>query len=193
MKYGRFMQPIEGHNMLFVAQRTAVPVPRVFAIYQQRREDEVLITYILMEYIPGTTLLDAWGSLDYDRKARIARTLRLYFDQLRLLQNPEGYRYHGSIAGGPPLDYMFTETDHGPTEATTTFWHESQLIDCFLRIYALEGGELMAHKARYYRQVLPQILYSNRPPVFTHNDFQRKNVMLRPDRQLVSIDWEFAS
>ncbi|KAK7963641.1 hypothetical protein PG996_008665 [Apiospora saccharicola] len=54
-------------------------------------------------------------------------------------------------------------------------------------------GERTAHKLRYYQHVLPTHLRGNEAPVFTHNDFQRKNVMVRPDGTLVVIDWEFAS
>ncbi|KAI0895509.1 hypothetical protein F4806DRAFT_84465 [Annulohypoxylon nitens] len=87
VKFGIHVHPIEGYNMLYVAKYTTVPIPKVYAIYQCQEEQRI-ITYILMQYIPGTTLLDLWGSLDRARKTAITLTLRTYFDQLRQLQPP---------------------------------------------------------------------------------------------------------
>ncbi|KAK2480694.1 hypothetical protein H9L39_06333 [Fusarium oxysporum f. sp. albedinis] len=60
MKFGRNVRPIEANNMLYVAKHTTIPVPRVYAIYQ-RKENKKTITYILMEYIPGKSLVDLCG------------------------------------------------------------------------------------------------------------------------------------
>ncbi|KAH8650416.1 kinase-like domain-containing protein [Ilyonectria robusta] len=188
IKFGIHVHPIEAHNMLYVAKSTTVPVPKVYAIYQ-RREKQSVVTYIVMQYVPGTTLLNLWGSLDQARKTAIARTLRTYFHQLRQLQHPG---YFGNIAGGPPLDDMFSATQ-GAHEVKTSFATEDELIDCIIRIYLLETGERMAHKTRYYQHVLSTVLRGDGSPVFTHNDFQRKNVMVQPDGTLIIIDWEFAS
>ncbi|ORY10470.1 kinase-like domain-containing protein [Clohesyomyces aquaticus] len=188
VKFGVHIRPIEAHNMMHVAKNTRVAVPKVYAIYQ-RQEKQSVVTYIVMQYIPGTTLLNMWGSLDHDRKTAIARTLRTYFDELRQVQHPG---YFGNIASGPPLDDMFSATQ-GAQEVTTSFATEDGLIDCILRIYSLETGERMAHKTRYYKHVLPTVLRGNDYPVFTHNDFQRKNVMVQPDGTPFIIDWEFAS
>ncbi len=87
VNFGVHVHPIEGSTMLYVAKFTTVPIPKVYAIYQCQEEQRI-ITYMLMQYIPGTTLLDAWGSLDRARKTAIALTLRTYFDQLRQLQPP---------------------------------------------------------------------------------------------------------
>lgn len=147
------------------------------------------MTYIVMQYVPGTSLLNLWDSLNNARKTTIARTLRTDFDQLRQLQHPG---YFGNIEGGPPLDNMFSATN-GAHEVNTSFATEDELINCIIRIYELETGERMAPKTQYYRHILPAILRGNGSPVFTHNDFQRKNIMVQPDGTPVIIDWEFAS
>jgi thiamine kinase-like enzyme len=53
----------------------------------------------------------------------------------------------------------------------------------------------MAHKTRYCRSVLPTALpvEGNDQPVFTHNDLQRKHIMVKDNGDLVTIDWESAS
>ncbi|KAH9908220.1 protein kinase-like domain-containing protein [Xylariomycetidae sp. FL2044] len=193
IKFGVSVHPIEAHNMLYVAKSTTVPVPKVYAIYQcqeQCQEEQCTITYIVMEYVPGKTLLDVWDSLDQARKTSIAQTLRAYFEQLRQLPHPG---YYGNIAGGPPHDDIITVGATSPHAAKTSFATEDELINYVIRVYSLETGERMAPKVRYYRHVLPTELRGDGDPVFTHNDFQRKNVMVKPDGELVVIDWEYAS
>ncbi|UPK99102.1 hypothetical protein LCI18_010037 [Fusarium solani-melongenae] len=70
---------------------------------------------------------------------------------------------------------------------------EDELIDWIIRIYSLETGERTAYKTRYYQHILPTVLRGDGTPTFTHNDFQRKNVIVRDDGVPVIIDWEFAS
>ncbi|KAI8710726.1 APH domain-containing protein [Fusarium sp. LHS14.1] len=188
MKFGVDVQPIEAHNMLYVAKSTTVPVPKVYAIYQ-RREKQSVVTYIVMQYVQGTTLLNLWGSLDQARKTSIAETLRAYFDQLRQLKHPG---FFGNIDGGPPLDDIFSATQ-GATEIKGSFATEDELIDWIIRIYSLETGERTAYKTRYYQHILPTVLRGVDTPIFTHNDFQRKNIIVQDDGVPVIIDWEFAS
>lgn len=188
VKYGFFVESIEAYNMLHVARCTSVPVPKVYAIYR-RAEEHGVLTYIVMDFVPGSSLQNLWASLDRDRKVAIAKTLRLHFDELRKLQHPG---YFGNLHRGPPLDELFLGTQ-GAQEAKSSFATEDELINCIIRIYGLETGERMAERTHYYQHVLPHHLRGNGSPVFTHNDFQRKNIIIKPDEALVIIDWEFAS
>ncbi|WQF80803.1 Putative protein kinase-like domain superfamily [Colletotrichum destructivum] len=95
IKFGVHVHPIEGHNMLYVGKLTTVPVPKPYVIYQHRKQQKV-ITYIVMQDVAGTTLVDLWGGLDHARKTAIVMTLRTYFDQLRQLPHPG---YFGNIEG----------------------------------------------------------------------------------------------
>lgn len=188
VKFGTGVVPIEAENMLFVKKSTTIPIPKVFAIYQSQGDEKRRTPYIVMEYVLGTSLLALWSGLSTDEKAAIATQLRTYFDQLRQLQHPG---YFGNIAGGPPLDDVFN-APLGSKEVNGPFATEDELLDCVFRVYLAEAGERMAPKVEYYRRVLPSILRGSGAPVFTHDDFQRKNIIVRPDGKAVMVDWEFA-
>ena len=51
------------------------------------------------------------------------------------------------------------------------------------------GGILS--KARCHRRVFPLALHDH-ASVFTHGDFQRKNILIGDDSNLVLVDWESA-
>ncbi|KAF5017922.1 hypothetical protein F66182_10118 [Fusarium sp. NRRL 66182] len=191
MKYGSEVRPTEAHSMLYVAKHISVAVPKVYAIYQRNEEEEdSVVTYILMQYIPGKTLKALWTELDKARKTSIAKALRTSFDQLRQLKHPG---YFGDINGGPPLDDIFTGTERGLDNIKSSFATEQELINSVIRIYSLETGYRMAHKVRYYYHILPTVLCSNGSPILTHNDLQRKNIIVQDNGTLVIIDWEYAS
>ncbi|KAI2617730.1 kinase-like domain-containing protein [Hypomontagnella submonticulosa] len=191
VKFGMYVDPIEAYNMLYVAESTTIPVPEVHAVYQ-RQEKQELVTYIVMQYVPGETLLSLWGKLDEGRKTVIARTLRTYFDQLRQLQHPQHPGHFGDIVLGSPLKGLFWGT-LGADELKTALATEDELIEWIIRIYSLELGNGWAHKIRHHQHVLPTVLRGDGTPIFSHNDFRRSNIMMQPDGTLVILDWEFAS
>jgi aminoglycoside phosphotransferase (APT) family kinase protein len=184
VKFGVDVDPVEGENLLFIRANTNLAVPQVFAIYQKNWGD-TKITYIVMENISGRTLISLWDNLTGSEKASIASQLREMFDTLRRLPSPG---YFGSVGRRKFLDGMFwTKEDlraiNGP------FGTEGDLIDAMLKRYMHDGGDRVRHRADYYRRVLPQVLRGNGTAVFTHNDLQRKNIIIRPNGEAVIVDW----
>ncbi|KAI0380643.1 kinase-like domain-containing protein [Hypomontagnella monticulosa] len=188
VKFGYHVKPIEADNMMYVAGSTTIPVPKVYAVYE-RQENRRTVTYIVMEYVPGETLRSAWPSLDEVRKLTIALRLRLYFNELRKLPSSG---YFGNILGGPPLDDILP-TAPAMHDFKRSFRTENELVNWILRMYSCAKGERADSKTQYYRRFLPTILRTDGISVFTHNDFHRKNVMVKPDGGLVILDWEYAS
>jgi aminoglycoside phosphotransferase (APT) family kinase protein len=189
VKHGVDVQPIEGENMRFVKDHTGVSVPRVFAIFQKpkRAGSEVLSTFIVMENTIGSTLQSKWPGLTDEEKTSIARQLRTSFDVLRKIPSPG---YFGSVGKGKLLDDIFwTKEDirsmNGP------FATSDELVNGLIQRYVRDGGDRVLHKAAYYARVLPEVLRADRA-VFTHNDLQPKNIIIRPDGEVVIVDWETA-
>ncbi|KAJ4040689.1 hypothetical protein NW753_010115 [Fusarium oxysporum] len=94
----------------------------------------------------------------------------------------------GTIHGGLPNIQLFMQDDiTGPLKS------EREFVDAIVRSYAIQLGPRGAQKVRYYQRVLPAIFNGDNSSVFSHNDLQRKNIMVLDDGSLVIIDWEYAS
>ncbi|OIW22755.1 kinase-like protein [Coniochaeta ligniaria NRRL 30616] len=189
VKHGVEVQPIEGKNMVFVKEHTEISVPRLFAVFQKpiRPGSEVLSTFIVMENIPGATLQSQWPVLTDDEKGSIARQLRNNLDMLREIPSPG---YFGALGKEKLSDNVFW-TDEDISSINGPFATSEELVNGLVQRYIRDGGERMLHKAAYYARVLPGIFQADRS-VFTHNDLQPKNIIIRPDGKVAIVDWAAA-
>lgn len=110
VKYGSHASLIEAKTMLFVAERTSIPVPKLLAAYAYGPLDRdirdfgsVYDTYIFMDFIEGEDLEKAWGNLDSTEKQLLSMDLKKYMTELRSLS---GGNYIGSVDGGPVTDII---------------------------------------------------------------------------------------
>lgn len=185
VKFGPWVEPIEGENMRFVREHTDINVPRVYAVYQRVLPKGTKFTYIVMEEVPGDTLQNMWEKLDDGGKLKICRQLRENIDTLRRLPPPA---YFGCVGEFHVTDSIFdsTNSDSAPQGPFST---ELEFLDAMVDCYSLHGGERMKYRAEYFRRVFPKALRGNDKPVFTHNDLQRKNIMITPEGKVFIIDW----
>ncbi|KAH7391992.1 kinase-like domain-containing protein [Phaeosphaeria sp. MPI-PUGE-AT-0046c] len=190
VKYGVQVEPLEGRTMLFLAQSTQIPIPRVYAIFQNATQK---FTYIVMERIDGKSLDLEWPRMDFATKDAVASQLRSVFNELRKLASPGGYC---SVDHQGLPDGIFWTSDPSKPFAGP-FDSEEELNEAIVLKYTKSG--LSKHKAKYYARTFASV-FRNHKPTFSHGDFQRKNVLIR-DRaarssgahpELVIIDWEFA-
>ena len=184
VKYGVTVSLTEGQNMLFVREACNVAVPQVFAIYSREDPRGASIRYIVMEYVDGKPLHTTWNTLSDPEKSGISQNLRSIFDALRRVPSPG---YFGSI-GRQPIEegMLWTRIEDEP--GTGPFDTEEQLNNAIVEKYFHSGSQ---SKAGFYRHILPIVLKDHKP-VFTHGDFQRKNVLMGDGYSLILIDWESA-
>ncbi|KAF2793677.1 kinase-like protein [Melanomma pulvis-pyrius CBS 109.77] len=193
VKYGPQLDLLEGETMLFLQNCSSVPVPRTYALFSNNE-----IKYIVMERIKGQDLSLIWAKLDNAAKETLAIKLRSIFTEMRQLTSPGGYC---SVGHRGLLDGIFWMSDPSHTFAGP-FETESDLNKAMIAKYVGDG--LSKHKADYYARTFKEVL-QNHPPVFTHADFQKKNVMItsKPstdqvgkqpysEMEVVIIDWEFS-
>ncbi|PVI02255.1 hypothetical protein DM02DRAFT_613084 [Periconia macrospinosa] len=200
VKYGAFVNLQEGQTMLFLQYSSTVPVPRIYALYQKPGPDNDTYSYIVMERIRGPTLASVWSKIGQTEKEAVTSKLRDIFEAMRKLESPGGYC---SVGRRGLTDSLFDSGDDS-TSFNGPFNTESALNEAMIARYANEGRS--RYKTQHFLRAFHDV-FQNHAPVFTHADFQRKNVMFRKppttenedlvqwssaDLELVIIDWEFA-
>jgi aminoglycoside phosphotransferase (APT) family kinase protein len=200
VKYGAFVNLQEGQTMLFLQHSSTIPVPRIYALYQKPGPNNDTYSYIVMERIRGPSLASVWLKMGQTEKEAVASKLRHVFEEMRRLESPGGYCSFGRCG---LTDSLFDSGDDS-TSFNGPFDTESDLNEAMIARYASEGHS--KHKTQHFSRAFKDV-FQNHAPVFTHADFQRKNVMLRKpsattenglvqwastDLELVIIDWEFA-
>ncbi|PQE25737.1 phosphotransferase enzyme family protein [Rutstroemia sp. NJR-2017a BBW] len=146
-----------------------------------------------MEYIEGKTLQDIWGSLCSQQKDSISAQLRIHMDQLRTLPSPGSPGYYGSIGRRGLLDGIFWTGNDVTDGLDGPFDTELELNEAMCR-KAIFNNSSMAEKVEFYGRAFPAVL-NGHAPIFTHGDFQRKNILIRLEDDTFNvaiIDWEFA-
>lgn len=185
-KYGLQINLEEGRTMLFIRERTKVPVPRIFALF---KDFESGVSYIIMERVCGDRLDSIWPHLEDAQKQDVSNQLKSAFTDLREMPTPAGYC---SLYQQPLRDHIFyTGSEEESQHLEGPFGNETELNDALIKKYLASGYAPVA-KADYYRRAFPSVL-SGHPPTFTHGDFQRKNMIRDSDSgKITIIDWEFA-
>lgn len=202
VKYGYTIDPIEAETMIFVKHATSIRVSEVYAVY---RSESNSMVYIVMEYITGSTLLEQWGHLTQPEKTTIMADLRGQVDVLRQLPSPG---YFGGVGGQHMPNGIFWcggDEDEDESSITGPFKTEAELNEAFAlkSIQIAKYNERENHRGHFYRRMLPRIL-KDHPPVFTHGDLQRKNIVVRKrrpdltlstgspagDYEVILVDWE---
>ncbi|KAF4976837.1 hypothetical protein FZEAL_6551 [Fusarium zealandicum] len=178
VKYGRFVFENEGHALLFLDSVHGVPAPRLYAMY---RENDKL--YIVMEFIQGHQLSDTWSSLSEDEKSPLVNQLRAIFDCLRALPSPDMF---GGVCGGAlPNRWFFSrEKDR---RITGPFDREEDLCRALV-LKSRYNWELAGRRGwmtDFFERHLSNTLRGH-ASVFTHSDFQRKNILIREKQRPLS-------
>jgi aminoglycoside phosphotransferase (APT) family kinase protein len=191
VKYGPNVNFQEGYSMVFVSQRTAVPVPKLYAMF---RDESTRNNFLVMEAIDGNSLGDLWNKFTPHRKTAITSQLHTFMKMLRGIKPPA---YLGGVGQKPIKNQILTECinkydyDSGepPIYSMTGPWrNEEQLVDAISWKLAMK---MSSRQGDFYIRQLPQVL-SGHATVFTHGDLNRENIMVKEDGSLVLIDWEYS-
>jgi Phosphotransferase enzyme family len=202
VKYGDNVDVIEAQNMIFVRAKTDISVPKVYAMFTSANGKTI---YIIMEYIHGSTLLSEWPAMSELQKQRVCMKIKSYFEELRQIPSPG---YYGSLGHGHLPNGMFWTGEGANRNPTINgpFQTESALNEALVQKYKLiayQNGR-QGYKAEFYKRSL-LFVFKKHEPMFTHGDFQRKNVIVRriptkkrvcanavDDYHVTIIDWEMA-
>ncbi|KAI0201968.1 kinase-like domain-containing protein [Astrocystis sublimbata] len=184
-KYGALVQSIEGENMLFVAQRTSIPVPKVYAIYTYSTRENGIENMIIMEFIEGQTFYRSKGSLPNSKISLVVRQLRAQLEELRSILSPG---YYGAI-GRRPLVNLVADRQLAPCDTFQEFTEQ-----CLDIVFRKRMGERFTNAKKFYKACLESVATGkgHEKPVFSHGDIHQENVIITPAGNPVLIDWEAA-
>lgn len=193
VKHGRAVSENEGQTLLFLEEHCGdyLRVPKLYAMYHLLSTGHLCL---VMERLPGETLEHLWPELDVEEKWTICVELKRAMDRLREIPPPG---FYGGVGRTPIPHHLFWDPEQkkeicGPFESESLF--NAGMVGKLRENDALNSG-FMTAKVEFYERNLDAML-NGHPPVFTHSDFQRKNILVyrTVDKtfEIAIIDWETA-
>ncbi|RHZ49084.1 hypothetical protein CDV55_101117 [Aspergillus turcosus] len=161
----------EAQTLRFIATNTTIPVPTVHDIHWQDGQ----VVSIVMDYMPGKRLDEAWDTLDANQKLSIADELHSYINQLRNLKGD----YIGAIDRGKAIIGQLASIEGGPFDS------EQQFNEFILGDIVKSAPDILRHYAK-------SALLDNHEIVFTHADFAPRNILVEGGHVTAILDWEYA-
>jgi aminoglycoside phosphotransferase len=183
VKTGRRTHLTEAATMTYLAEHTNIPAPKVYCSFLHRNR-----AYIVMERIQGDELPKVWKSMSEESMGSIFEQLRKIFEVLRSLSPPNtgvascvgGSLYDSRIPRGNPRFgpfktiqefHFWLRHDLKPedlkAQETNQDWHDLNMMT------SLQDGPWG-------------------PPCFTHGDLNPFNILVRDNKVVGIIDWEFS-
>jgi len=182
VKFGFQIDQAEARNMEFVAKNApSIRVPKTIRTFQKTDECNALITYIVMEFIPGTVLSMCWKEMCEDRRENICDQV---VNAITTLQSFK-LQTIGPIGGKEywiaPREVLFSPSG---TKAKTSISDLERWYD-----FALD----LCKKMRRQPQDAPVFKDSFGTTLpMTHLDIAPRNIIVQDDDTICIIDWEDA-
>ncbi|PBK62416.1 hypothetical protein ARMSODRAFT_990460 [Armillaria solidipes] len=172
--------PSEALAQDLVHNRTNIPVPPIRRVLNLNPYASVIV----MDYVPGITLAEAWPTMGLWQKIRTAITLRSYVRQLRSIAHPRS-QIPGPVLEGEEPRVCFASRIFGPIRPTKgPFAISEELIRLF------NNGMDQAALARLCVHKGP--LPDDGTLVYSHVDLALRNLIVGDDGQLWLIDFATA-
>ncbi|KAI1343935.1 kinase-like domain-containing protein [Xylariaceae sp. FL0016] len=168
--------------MLLVRKYTSVPIPTLYAMFQNPSTGA---NFIIMENVPGTPLNTCYAALDDVQKASIGSQLRQSLGELRSIPAPGFYGLPGRRPYLPGQSWIFKD-QAGP------FHSADEFLDTYFRAQFSSASDSSQADIKELQSQFRALSQSHNAPVFTHADLQAQNIILRDNGSICVIDWESA-
>ena len=179
LKAGLTVSEAEAENMTFAATRVGIRVPRVYRTFKRNITDTKIRGYIVMDYIPGQTVEECWGSLNDSDKQDVAAQVAALINQMQ--SKTFNFLPPGPIGGtsGALLQgCWFSTYGAGPFETLQSLedWCNHKLDVCL----------------RFKQAPVDTPRFTFRDVVLTHQDLAPRNIILDKEKKVWLIDWGHA-
>lgn len=178
-KSGERVKPCEAAAMRLVGEGANVPLPEYIDENYDHENG-----YMLMTYIPGSTLEVLWGKLNDDTKGRLCRDTWDIIAQIRKIHRPPEYQhfFQCSADGSATHDPLIEDLKKPPRPIL----NDTVLRERIYERYLYYGGQRYANE-------LSDMLPHSSSSVFTHADIAPRNIMVDDCYHITGIiDWERA-
>lgn len=188
-KYGPDIKLNEAEAMIYVSRKTSIQCPKVIGAYILDGWG-----YIIMTYEKGQRLTEFWPqACDADRKKVIDQLHRYIKDMRRMEQNYIGGFGRTHCCAG---EFMW---DFDPNEKYGPYKDEDGFNEGIVRaLYRKSASsarispESEAYQKAYQKEKEMVNSHKGHKIVFTHGDLCPANILIRPDKTVVILDWECA-
>jgi aminoglycoside phosphotransferase (APT) family kinase protein len=189
MKYGTEIQLSEASTLRFIAEKTSIPVPKVYCAFEYKG-----MRFILMERAKGKRIVDVWDKTPSATRELLLRQLKGYFEELRNIPHPRP----GAVCGvdiGPHFDRRMDKDIRG----FGPFANERDFNN-FLRCGVTDPNKLIPVAGRFTddkvrEEVVTMIALQNKENhkiYFTHGDAHSRNFLVKGQKIVALIDFEMS-
>ncbi|KAJ5093216.1 hypothetical protein N7456_009077 [Penicillium angulare] len=169
VKSGGNLRTHEGPTLRFIKENTTIPVPDVHDI----RWKDGKVVELVMDYMPGKPLDQAWQSLTHDQKVSICNQLHFYIAQLRNLKG----KYIGAVDNSKAIIGKRIPKEGGPFDSEKQF-------NEFILGHMIKIPDLLRHYTSFS-------VTEGHDIVFTHSDLAPRNILVEGDKVTAILDWEY--
>jgi hypothetical protein len=184
LKSGPCVRLAEALTVDFLAKNTSIPVPRIFAAFE---DSKTRTRYILMSRLKGTPLNEAWDKMPEKTRVNVLAQLRAYMSEVRAVAPPRP-GHVGSFDYTPLWDDRIFGSSYGPFTSPEEF-----------HLAARAGQteeDVKAGRWHASDEELTQLLLEHSRREYsihlTHGDLCFRNIMVHEDKISGIFDWELA-
>ncbi|PQE19438.1 kinase subdomain-containing protein [Rutstroemia sp. NJR-2017a BBW] len=184
VKVGPSVHLAEASTMIYVAENTSIPVPKVFCSFLHKDR-----AYIVMERIQGQAITTVWEDLSETSREKIFGQLRRFIQELRTLKPTDGAIVASCIGGSvrePRIPRALPRM--GP-------FKNIQEFHLFLRDNFRPKESKGKREGEDWQQLVEMVTKQDGPwpeTVFSHGDLNPFNILVCGDEVAAIIDWEGA-
>jgi aminoglycoside phosphotransferase (APT) family kinase protein len=182
LRYGLSVSTMEGRNMDFVREKAKhVPIPKVYSVAR----DELGCNYIFMENVGGDSLARRWNNMPPRERNVVTLRLGQWLDDLRIIG---GGRRYGNADGGRYYTELFGKSDLPNAPGAGPFDTTKEMIDWLIAAYTND----LINPDVLHEDLLTRfkvIAADDVCPIFSHGDLSPANIRVRPNGELVLVNW----
>ena len=165
--------------MQFIAQRTSIPVPKVYCAFKCKG-----LTYIVMERVDGQMICQGWSLRSKESREHLLAQLKGMISEMRRISSPKNNGVSNVVG-----DSLYDQRLPKPPQDSLRFGPFDNVGD--FHLYLRRGiEENPAHIPEVSKLI--ELHRGTWPVCFTHGDLSSFNILVKGEDIVGIVDWETA-